>query len=118
MSDPDARWGLDDEDYWTPESEPAAPVESAIPELLALAAKARGGKWRDRLEPAITAAQTAGWDWPRIGKAASLLIFDPDGEPRALTDATRDPVRRQGPGDYASGAAAAREALERARAGL
>jgi hypothetical protein len=121
VSDPDARWGHDDgSGYWNPEPdrpEKPEPIRSAIPELLALAGEARGVKWRDELAPALNAAQAAGWDWPRIGKAASLLIFDPQGEPRSLTDATRDPIARERhasepPPEWRE----ARQALERGRA--
>jgi hypothetical protein len=118
MSDPDARWGHDDDSgYWNPEPEKPGPIQSAVPELLALAAEVRGPKWRDDLAPALVAAQSANWDWPRIGKAASLLIFDPEGDPRSLTDATRDPVTRPRrasvpPAEWRE----ARQALERERA--
>lgn len=88
MSDPDApRWPADD-------PAPGA-LMMATTELLELARAVRGGRWRDELSTALIAAQTNGWDWPRRGRAATLLIFDPDAEPRSLTDASRDPVARQ-----------------------
>jgi hypothetical protein len=113
MSDPDARWGLERED----EPSRPSPLMMATAQLLELASAVRGPAWRDQLAPALVAAQDAGWDWERRGRAACRLIFDASAEPRALTDATRDPVKRQERGDYTAGAAAVREALERARAG-
>lgn len=114
MSDPDARWGYDDDAG----PEPGA-LMMATAEVLALAAAVRGRRWRDELAPALVAAQSAGWDWPRRGRAACMLIFDPSGDPRSLTDASRDPVARKPdaaapPPEYLE----ARQALERARAGL
>jgi hypothetical protein len=111
MSDPDAP-------VW-PEGERQPDVLTmATAELLDLAAAVRGQHWRDELAPALVAAQSAGWDWPRRARAACLLIFDPSGEPRSLTDASRDPVTRKPeraapPPEYRE----ARLALERARAG-
>ena len=119
MSDPDARWGHDDEDCWTPDADRKPDeLQMATAELLELAGAVRGHRWRDDLAPALVAAQSAGWDWPRRARLACRLIFDPQGEPRSLSDASRDPVARderkasEPPAEWR----AARQALEALRA--
>lgn len=114
MSDPDARWGYDDTET---EPEPGA-LMMATTQLLELARAVRGQRWRDDLAPALVAAQSNGWDWPRRGRAACLLIFDPEADPRSLADASRDPVRRiSGPSEPSPEWRRARQELERKRAG-
>lgn len=99
-----------------PEPEQPAGIHPATAELLALAAAVRGSRWRDQLAPALNAAHDAGWDWPRTGRSASLLIFDADAEPRALTDATRNPLDRKQPAAPTAEWREARQRLEAARA--
>ena len=124
MSDPDAQWGMEPEDDWTPSAcagdarAPApTPLQMATPQLLELAGAVRGQPWRDQLAPALVAARDAGWDWPRRALAACRLIFDPDGEPRTLTEAARSPVARGGGrSDPQAEWRAARQALEAGKA--
>lgn len=120
MSDPDARWGHDDEAcHDLAADRKPGELQMATAQLLDLAGAVHGHAWRDALAPALVGAQSAGWDWPRRARLACQLIFDPHGEPRSLTDASRDPVARSErrvsvpPDEFR----AAREALERARAG-
>ena len=99
MSDPDGPdyWDHEDDraETWPPQdrAEPGA-LMMATPQLLELAKAVRGPDWAARLAPALVAAVDAGWDWARRGRTASLLIFDPDGDPRSLTEASRSPVKR------------------------
>jgi len=121
MSDPDAQWGRQQDDGWSPsacaddapEAAPPSPVQMATPQLLELAEAVRGRAWSDRLAPALGAARDAGWDWPKRALAACRLIFDETEDPRSLRDAAADPLKRGAArrGDYASWAAACREAL-------
>lgn len=101
MSDPDgpSYWDHEDDraESWPP-PDPAEPgaLMMATPELLELAKAVRGHDWAARLAPALVAAVDAGWDWARRGRTASLLIFDPEGDPRSITEAARNPVQRAG----------------------
>lgn len=71
-------------------------INSAQPELLTLAAAMRGEEWADDLAGALIAAHHAGWDWPKTFLAAARLMADEDALPKDLTEATRDPLKRQG----------------------
>jgi hypothetical protein len=61
-------------------------------ELIAFAAAARGPEWASDLDGALTAARSAGWEWPRAGWFACRLIFTEDASPRDLLEAARDPL--------------------------
>lgn len=77
-------------------------LKPARAELLALAAAVRDPEWARRLDGALTAAATAGWDWRHAGLEACRLLFgEEDAEPRAIIDATRDPLKRTAPTDPA-----------------
>lgn len=115
MSDPDgpSYWDHEDDraEPWPP-PDPAEPgaLMMATPQLLELAVAA----------PALVAAVDAGWDWQRRGRTASLLIFDPQGDPRSITEAARNPVQRVGgpshPSDEYRKLREARARLEQSRA--
>jgi hypothetical protein len=125
MSDPDgpSYWDHEDDraEPWPP-PDPAEPgaLMMATPELLELARAVRGHDWSARLAPALVAAVDAGWDWARRGRTASLLIFDPEGDPRSITEAARNPVQRVGgpsaPSSEYRKLREARQRLEQSRA--
>lgn len=125
MSDPDGPdyWDHEDDrsDPWPP-PDPAEPgaLMMATPQLLELAKAVRGAGWAARLAPALVAAVDGGWDWARRGRTASLLIFDPEGDPRSITEAARNPVQRvlgpSEPSDEYRRLREARQRLEQSRA--
>jgi hypothetical protein len=88
-------------------------INSAQPELLALAEAVRGQEWADRLAAALVAANGAGWDGIRAQQFASRLIYAPDAWPRDLIEAARWPAggRPASPGVAAARLAEMRSAL-------
>jgi hypothetical protein len=99
MSDPDgpSYWDHPDDrdEAWPPRESPgASPVTEDTPALLAYAASVRGIAWSTQLGAAMDAAASAHWPWKRAAGMAHQLLLDDDSEPRMLTEATRDPLRR------------------------
>lgn len=88
-------------------------IQPATPQLLALAAEMRPDWESHDLQAALAAARTAGWDWPKTFVTVSRLLADSQANPRDLVEAVQSPIapRSQQPGDWASGAAHARELL-------
>lgn len=62
-------------------------------ELSDFAHKTRPDIGRDQMRGAILAAQTAGWEWPRILIAVAIILAKGE-EPRDLIAATVDPLKR------------------------
>jgi hypothetical protein len=90
-------------------------IRRAVPALIALAGAVRPDWQEDDLQAAIVAAATAGWDWPRVLVEVVRLLVDPEGSPRDLREASRDPkVSRLAPepGTEARGAELVRKALQ------
>ena len=89
-------------------------IRRAVPALIALATHVRPDWDEPDLQAAIVAAATAGWDWPRVLVEVVRLLVDPDGSPRDLREASRDPLkasRPPEPGTEARGAELARRAM-------
>lgn len=68
-------------------------INSAQPELLALATAMRGEEWAGDLAGALAAAHNAGWDWPRAFRYATRLMADEEALPRDMAEAARDPLK-------------------------
>lgn len=89
-------------------------IRRAVPALVVLALDVRPDWQETDLRSAIVAAATAGWDWPRVLVEVVRLLIDPDGSPRDLREASRDPLKATAapaPGAEARGAELARAAL-------
>jgi hypothetical protein len=68
-------------------------INSAQPELLALAEAMRGPEWADDLAGALIAAGYSGWPLKQAYGEVFRLLLDEDGHPRELRDACRDPLK-------------------------
>ncbi|MEV0382336.1 hypothetical protein [Nonomuraea sp. NPDC050643] len=89
-------------------------IRRAVPALIALAANVRPDWNESDLQSAIVAAATAGWDWPRVLVEVVRLLVDPDGSPRDLREASRNPLkvsRPPEPGTESRGAELVRRAM-------
>ncbi|MEU6709946.1 hypothetical protein ABZ897_00590 [Nonomuraea sp. NPDC046802] len=89
-------------------------IRRAVPALIALAANVRPDWNETELQSAIVAAATAGWEWPRVLVEVVRLLVDPNGSPRDLREASRDPLklsRSPAPGAEIRGAELARRAM-------
>lgn len=92
----------------------APEIRRAVPALVALAATVRPDWDESDLQAAIVAAATAGWEWPRVLVEVVRLLVDPEGSPRDLREACRDPLkphRPPEPGTEVRGAELVRRAL-------
>ncbi|MFB4280813.1 hypothetical protein ACBJ59_36375 [Nonomuraea sp. MTCD27] len=89
-------------------------IRRAVPALIALATGVRPDWNETDLQSAIVAAATAGWEWSRVLVEVVRLLVDPDGSPKDLREASRDPLkagRPPEPGTEVRGAELARRAL-------
>ncbi|MFC4006565.1 hypothetical protein ACFOY2_04990 [Nonomuraea purpurea] len=89
-------------------------IRRAVPALVALSLAVRPDWQETDLRSAIVAAATAGWEWPRVLVEVVRLLVDPDGSPRDLREASRDPLkpsRPPTPGTEVRGAELVRRAM-------
>lgn len=89
-------------------------IRRAVPALIVLALDVRPDWQEIELRSAIIAAATAGWDWPRVLVEVVRLLVDPNGSPRDLREASRDPLKATAappPGAEVRGAELVRAAL-------
>lgn len=81
-------------------------------ELADFAAASRPDWERDRIDGVFQAARTSQVPWPRFLAVFWLALTDEKASPRAILDAIRDPLERDGGTGPTEGFTAARVALE------
>lgn len=89
-------------------------IDLTVADLAMFACAGRDDWDRDDMTGAVTAARSSGWTWERLTLETARLMADPEGAPRDLREACRDPLERSGPavpGAYERGAAAAKAEL-------